>query len=221
MRVGAGPIRSGRSRRDDALQGQDSARARRQQRHRPSQRAGVRRGRRPGADHRAQPADARRGGCGDPRRARVRRRHRRPRGDGPGDRRDRSAGRHDRRAVHQRRGRRIRAAARDHARGVGSDSHDQPARLRVCTAEGAAADGRRRLDRRHRLDRRARRAPWQRRLCRGQGRTLHGDEGVREGASRRGHSQEVAKAVLFLASDDAKFITGANLFVDGGLLELR
>ena len=38
---------------------------------------------------------------------------------------------------------------------------------------------------------------------------------------RMGRSEEVAKAVLFLASDDAAFITGANLFVDGGLIELR
>jgi NAD(P)-dependent dehydrogenase (short-subunit alcohol dehydrogenase family) len=38
---------------------------------------------------------------------------------------------------------------------------------------------------------------------------------------RMGTSQDVAKAVLFLASDDASFITGANLFVDGGLIELR
>lgn len=38
---------------------------------------------------------------------------------------------------------------------------------------------------------------------------------------RMGSSDEVAKAVLFLASEDAAFITGANLFVDGGLLELR
>jgi NAD(P)-dependent dehydrogenase (short-subunit alcohol dehydrogenase family) len=38
---------------------------------------------------------------------------------------------------------------------------------------------------------------------------------------RMGQGEEVAKAVLFLASEDASFITGANLFVDGGLLELR
>jgi NAD(P)-dependent dehydrogenase (short-subunit alcohol dehydrogenase family) len=38
---------------------------------------------------------------------------------------------------------------------------------------------------------------------------------------RMGEAGEVAKAVLFLASDDAAFITGANLFVDGGLIELR
>jgi NAD(P)-dependent dehydrogenase (short-subunit alcohol dehydrogenase family) len=38
---------------------------------------------------------------------------------------------------------------------------------------------------------------------------------------RMGESDEVAKTVLFLASDDASFITAANIFVDGGLLELR
>jgi len=38
---------------------------------------------------------------------------------------------------------------------------------------------------------------------------------------RMGESEDVAKAVLFLASDDASFITGANIFIDGGLLELR
>lgn len=38
---------------------------------------------------------------------------------------------------------------------------------------------------------------------------------------RMGEADEVARAVLFLASEDASFIAGANLFVDGGLLELR
>ena len=33
---------------------------------------------------------------------------------------------------------------------------------------------------------------------------------------REGERMEVAKAVLFLASDDASFIPGADLAVDGG-----
>ena len=37
---------------------------------------------------------------------------------------------------------------------------------------------------------------------------------------RMGRPEEVARAVLFFASDDASFITAANLFVDGGTLEL-
>ena len=37
---------------------------------------------------------------------------------------------------------------------------------------------------------------------------------------RMGEAQEVARAVLFLASDEASFITGADLLVDGGLIEL-
>lgn len=37
---------------------------------------------------------------------------------------------------------------------------------------------------------------------------------------RPGEPEEQAKAVLFLASDDASFIAGANLFVDGGTMAL-
>ena len=37
---------------------------------------------------------------------------------------------------------------------------------------------------------------------------------------RPGEPDEQAKAVLFLASDDASFIAGANLFVDGGTMAM-
>lgn len=37
---------------------------------------------------------------------------------------------------------------------------------------------------------------------------------------RVGRAEEVAKAALFLASDDASFINGAELFVDGGLTQI-
>jgi NAD(P)-dependent dehydrogenase (short-subunit alcohol dehydrogenase family) len=37
---------------------------------------------------------------------------------------------------------------------------------------------------------------------------------------RMGEPQEIARAVLFLASSEASFITGVDLFVDGGAIEL-
>jgi NAD(P)-dependent dehydrogenase (short-subunit alcohol dehydrogenase family) len=37
---------------------------------------------------------------------------------------------------------------------------------------------------------------------------------------RMGTSDEIAKAVSFLASDDAGFITGIELFVDGGMAQI-
>jgi NAD(P)-dependent dehydrogenase (short-subunit alcohol dehydrogenase family) len=35
-----------------------------------------------------------------------------------------------------------------------------------------------------------------------------------------GNPDEIAKAAAFLASDDSSFITGIELFVDGGLAQI-
>lgn len=37
---------------------------------------------------------------------------------------------------------------------------------------------------------------------------------------RRGTPEEVAKAILFMASDDSRYCLGSELMVDGGLTQL-
>jgi 2-keto-3-deoxy-L-fuconate dehydrogenase len=58
--------------------------------------------------------------------------------------------------------------------------------------------------------------PWVRRLVEEVGESLEALR-ARQLMGRLGTSQEVASAVLYLASDDAAFVTGTAFVIDGGL----
>ena len=45
---------------------------------------------------------------------------------------------------------------------------------------------------------------------------FNAEEGARTFLGRAGQPREVACAILFLASDEASYITGASLIIDGG-----
>jgi NAD(P)-dependent dehydrogenase (short-subunit alcohol dehydrogenase family) len=59
-------------------------------------------------------------------------------------------------------------------------------------------------------------SPWVRRLVEEVGESLDALR-ARQPMGRLGTTQEVAQAVLYLASDAAAFITGTGLVIDGGL----
>lgn len=59
-------------------------------------------------------------------------------------------------------------------------------------------------------------SPWQKRSARRPA-ILTPEDHAQHPVGRVGRPEDVAKAALFLASDDAGFITGANLVVDGGM----
>jgi NAD(P)-dependent dehydrogenase (short-subunit alcohol dehydrogenase family) len=59
-------------------------------------------------------------------------------------------------------------------------------------------------------------SPWVRRLVEEVGESLDALR-ARQPMGRLGTPEEIARAVLYLASDDAAFITGSGLVIDGGL----
>ena len=59
-------------------------------------------------------------------------------------------------------------------------------------------------------------SPWVRRLVDDAGESLDALR-ARQPMGRLGTTAEIARAVLYLASDDAAFVTGTGLVIDGGL----
>jgi NAD(P)-dependent dehydrogenase (short-subunit alcohol dehydrogenase family) len=59
-------------------------------------------------------------------------------------------------------------------------------------------------------------SPWVRRLVEDVGESLDGLK-ARQPMGRLGTPPEVAEAILYLASDQAAFVTGSSLIIDGGL----
>jgi 2-keto-3-deoxy-L-fuconate dehydrogenase len=59
-------------------------------------------------------------------------------------------------------------------------------------------------------------SPWVRRLVEDVGESLDALR-ARQPMGRLGTTEEIARAVLYLASDDAAFVTGSGLVIDGGL----
>jgi NAD(P)-dependent dehydrogenase (short-subunit alcohol dehydrogenase family) len=59
------------------------------------------------------------------------------------------------------------------------------------------------------------------RSCRRDRRAVHNARAAQGTMLKRpGRAEEVAATILFLASDDASYVTGALLFVDGGMTAL-
>jgi len=50
--------------------------------------------------------------------------------------------------------------------------------------------------------------------------SVHGDRGRAGEFGRFGRPAEIAKAVVFLTSDDSSYVTGIELFVDGGFAQV-